>query len=153
MAGDRRVRFCPYCRQNVYNLSAMTAAEATSLLRERERSPCVRFYRRRDGTVLTTDCPVGVRRIAGNAWRWTATAAAAGPAFVLGLLGWAVAGTRATMGAPGPSSSRQGVTMGEIEKPPRKAGPGLDREKQAGDQPPDANNRNNDGDDEAPPRP
>ena len=28
-----------------------------------EGSPCVRFYRRFDGTVLTADCPVGLRKL------------------------------------------------------------------------------------------
>jgi hypothetical protein len=55
MMGDDRVRFCGQCRKDVYNLSAMTAAEAESLLLNGSESPCVRFYRRLDGTVVTTD--------------------------------------------------------------------------------------------------
>src|SRR5689334_4619149 len=62
MAGDDRVRFCGGCEKNVYNLSAMTRAEAEALVREREGRLCVRMYQRADGTVLTQDCPVGVRR-------------------------------------------------------------------------------------------
>jgi hypothetical protein len=62
MTGDERVRFCGGCQKNVYNLSAMTAAEAETLVREREGKLCVRFYRRSDGTMLTDDCAVGVRR-------------------------------------------------------------------------------------------
>jgi len=54
MAGNDRVRFCGQCRKDVYNLSAMTSAEADGLLRN-TAAPCVRFYRRRDGTVVTTD--------------------------------------------------------------------------------------------------
>jgi hypothetical protein len=161
MAGDGRVRFCPQCRQNVYHISAMTTEQATALLREKERTPCVRFFRRRDGTVMTADCPVGIRQLAGHAWRWTATMLAATFAVVLGLLGWVIARPRATMGAlSGPrcssgssSSAGQGVTMGDIGRPPRKAGDGVDREKLAEGQQPDANNHNDDGDDEAPPRP
>ncbi len=57
MSGDDRVRFCHDCRLNVYNLSAMTRAEAEALVREKEGRLCVRFYRRKDGTVLTRDCP------------------------------------------------------------------------------------------------
>jgi hypothetical protein len=64
MRGDNRVRFCSECRQNVYNLSEMSRAEAKSLLLSREGRTCVRFYRRNDGTLLTGDCPVGLR-----AWR------------------------------------------------------------------------------------
>jgi hypothetical protein len=62
MTGDARVRFCGHCRKNVYNLSAMPRAEAELLLEEREGRICVRLYKRTDGTVLTADCPVGVRR-------------------------------------------------------------------------------------------
>jgi hypothetical protein len=62
MVGDDRVRFCGECKKNVYNLSAMSGQEAESLLAEREGDICARLYRRADGTVITSDCPVGVRR-------------------------------------------------------------------------------------------
>ena len=62
MRGDDRVRFCASCSKSVYNLSDLTAAEATALIRESEGHLCVRLYRRVDGTVLTADCPVGLRR-------------------------------------------------------------------------------------------
>jgi hypothetical protein len=62
MVGDDRVRFCGECKKNVYNLSAMSGQEAESLLAEREGDICARLYRRVDGTVITSDCPVGVRR-------------------------------------------------------------------------------------------
>jgi Carboxypeptidase regulatory-like domain len=75
MAGDDRVRYCGQCRLNVYNLSAMSAKEAENLVASREGRLCVRFYQRRDGTVLTKDCPVGLRivmrrlaRVAGIAF-------------------------------------------------------------------------------------
>ena len=63
MEGDDRVRFCGECRKNVYNLSALPRAEAERLLQEREGNLCVRLYKRADGTVMTTDCPVAVRRL------------------------------------------------------------------------------------------
>jgi hypothetical protein len=59
MRGDDRARYCEHCRLNVYNLSAMSAHEAAELVRETEGRLCVRWYWRADGTVLTTDCPVG----------------------------------------------------------------------------------------------
>lgn len=63
MVGDAKVRFCLSCDKSVYNVSAMTADEAESLLQGRAGAEtCVRFYRRHDGTVLTADCPVGVRK-------------------------------------------------------------------------------------------
>jgi hypothetical protein len=62
MVGDDRVRFCGKCEKNVFNLSAMTREEADALLEQREGKICVRFYRRADGKLLTSDCPVGVQR-------------------------------------------------------------------------------------------
>ena len=61
MTGDERVRACAQCRLNVYNISAMTHAEAQALIVEKEGKLCVRIYRREDGTILTRDCPVGLR--------------------------------------------------------------------------------------------
>lgn len=63
MVGDERVRFCLSCEKNVYNLSAMPREDAERLLEERlGKDLCVRFYQRADGTILTEDCPVGVRK-------------------------------------------------------------------------------------------
>jgi len=58
-----RVRFCSGCNRNVYNLSAMTQREAAALVYKTEGRLCVRFYRRADGTLLTQDCPVGLRAL------------------------------------------------------------------------------------------
>lgn len=63
MLGDERVRFCLSCEKNVYNLSSMAKDDAEALLRERLGDDlCVRFYQRADGTILTADCPVGVKK-------------------------------------------------------------------------------------------
>jgi hypothetical protein len=62
MTGDDQVRFCDGCQKNVYDLSAMTSVEAEALLREKEGDLCARFYRRADGTIMTSDCSVGVRK-------------------------------------------------------------------------------------------
>lgn len=59
MYGDNRKRFCSECRLNVYNLSEMSRREAENFLFEAEGRVCVRLYRRKDGTVITQDCPVG----------------------------------------------------------------------------------------------
>ena len=63
MKGDARVRRCGDCRLNVYNLSAMSRREGEDLLRRSEGRLCVRFFRRADGTILTEDCPVGLRAV------------------------------------------------------------------------------------------
>jgi Carboxypeptidase regulatory-like domain len=60
MQGDDKVRFCGDCQKNVYNLSSMSRTDAEKLLSSGQ-SICGRFYRRVDGTVLTEDCPVGLR--------------------------------------------------------------------------------------------
>jgi hypothetical protein len=61
MLGSDLVRFCGQCNKNVYNLSAMTRPQAEDLIRRMEGQLCARFYRRSDGTILTSDCPVGLR--------------------------------------------------------------------------------------------
>src|SRR5262245_24545285 len=73
MSGDERTRRCALCSLDVYDLSQMTRAEAETLLAERTGRTCVRLWRRADGTVITADCPVGVRA----AWRKVRWAAAA----------------------------------------------------------------------------
>jgi hypothetical protein len=63
MHGDDRVRFCDYCQLNVYNISALSRSEAESLIASTEGRLCARLFRRVDGTVLTKDCPVGLRAL------------------------------------------------------------------------------------------
>ena len=63
MEGDERVRFCNMCQQNVYNIAEMTKKEAEDLIREKEGNLCVRLYLRPDGTVITDNCPVGLREL------------------------------------------------------------------------------------------
>lgn len=63
MIGSERMRFCGACNLNVYNLSGMTRFEAESLIARNEGRLCVRFYRRLDGSIITKDCPVGLRAI------------------------------------------------------------------------------------------
>jgi hypothetical protein len=83
MAGDERVRFCVACGRHVYNLSAMTREEASALLVGTSSERCIRLYRRPDGTVLTRDCPVGVRR---RRTRRLAVAAFAGAMLAAGAI-------------------------------------------------------------------
>jgi hypothetical protein len=60
---DERVRFCSQCNLNVYNLSDMSRQEAEALITKTEGRLCARFYRRSDGSVLTRNCPVGLKKI------------------------------------------------------------------------------------------
>jgi hypothetical protein len=60
MTGDERVRACGSCNKNVYNLSTLTREEAESLIVEKEGRLCVRYYQRKDGTILLKDCSIGI---------------------------------------------------------------------------------------------
>src|SRR5690606_33635952 len=61
MAGDDRVRNCGQCDRMVYNISGLSRREAADLIANREGRTCVRLHRRSDGTVLTNDCPKGLK--------------------------------------------------------------------------------------------
>ena len=63
MTGDNRVRFCGECNLNVYNFAELTLTQAEQLLRTSEGRVCGRLYRRTDGTLITKDCPVGLRAV------------------------------------------------------------------------------------------
>src|SRR5688572_574038 len=83
MRGDDRVRFCARCEKSVYDVSAMTRAEAEALVAEREgQRLCLRLYRREDGTVITSDCPVGAQRKRLRARVWASLSGAVASALV-----------------------------------------------------------------------
>jgi hypothetical protein len=82
MRGDERSRLCGMCGKSVYDLSAMTAREAVELIRRREGRMCVAFFRRADGTVLTSDCPLSWRALRR---RWAAISALLAGLVGLGL--------------------------------------------------------------------
>jgi hypothetical protein len=113
MTGDDRSRQCSLCNQRVYDLSAMTGAEVAHFLGAHDEDVCVRLYRRADGTVMTSDCPKGVR---ARMSAWVSCIAVAG----LSLFGfflfrgssnppWSTAKGLLT-GRPGPTSR---VVMGK----------------------------------------
>lgn len=92
MVGDERVRFCGQCSLNVYNLSGMTKSEAERLVVQAEGRLCVRYYRRADGTILTKNCPVGLRALRKRASRIASASISAVLSFFAGIL--SVAGLR-----------------------------------------------------------
>jgi hypothetical protein len=61
MSGDERKRFCGLCQKNVYNISDMSRKDAEELIREKEGQLCIRMYVRSDGTIISNNCPVGLR--------------------------------------------------------------------------------------------
>lgn len=69
MKGDDWTRFCQTCAKNVYNLSAMSRAEAKTLINGKEGKLCARYYARADGPIITADCSVGMRERQRLLWR------------------------------------------------------------------------------------
>ena len=113
MIGDARVRFCGKCAKNVYNLSEMTREEGEALLAATEKEMCVRLYKRADGTVITTDCPVGVK---AKRVRRVATLALA----ALGAGAAAIAATEQhpVMGGCPRTFQPVEAQMGDVARPP-----------------------------------
>ncbi len=109
MLGNDLVRFCGQCNKNVYNLSAMTRPQAEDLIRRMEGKLCARYYMRRDGTILTSDCPVGLRAFKQRVSRITTAIFAVLISFFanLGLL--SLVAKNKTVFSP--------ATMGEVAKP------------------------------------
>lgn len=101
MTGDDRVRACADCNKNVYNLSELTREEAEALILEKERKLCVRYYQRKDGTILLKDCVIGI------AQKRKRRVIAAGAAAL--LAGGGFAAYRLTRPEPAPR-----MTMGEV---------------------------------------
>lgn len=63
MYGNDRMRFCGECKLNVYNLSGMSRNEAENLVSNAEGRLCVRYFQRKDGTIITQNCPVGWAKV------------------------------------------------------------------------------------------
>jgi hypothetical protein len=63
MIGNERVRFCGNCSLNVYNLSSLSRQQAESLIAGHEGRLCIRYYQRFDGSIITSDCPIGLQAV------------------------------------------------------------------------------------------
>ncbi|MGD9685298.1 MAG: hypothetical protein AB7W16_29360 [Candidatus Obscuribacterales bacterium] len=63
MTGDERTRFCQSCSKSVFNISELSKKDAEALIRSKQGELCIRLYKRADGTVITDDCPVGLRKL------------------------------------------------------------------------------------------
>src|SRR3990167_4880546 len=64
MTGDDKKRFCSLCNHNVFNVSAMRPAEAEAFLSSQfGKRVCVKYYKRRDGTLISQNCPIGLRQL------------------------------------------------------------------------------------------
>ena len=121
MIGDDRARFCGQCRLNVYNLSGMTRREAEALIAGAEGRLCVRFYRRADGTILTENCPVGLRAIKRRLSRVASAVFSTVLGFLSGLGLYTAFDGRETF----PVMGRRTTTTGVMAAPPVQTLPGI----------------------------
>jgi len=121
MPGDDQVRHCGQCKQNVYNVSALTRAEAMQLLRSRA---CLRIFRRPDNTVVTSDCRERLRAARTRGlWVFAGTLLivlwAQICAQFVGLMGLKKLLGHHTMGAPAPITAPvRGQLVPEPPPPP-----------------------------------
>src|SRR3954454_7928386 len=67
MFGNERMRFCSECKLNVYNLSGMSRKAAEDLVAKDEGRLFVRYFQRKDDTVITQNCPVGWAKVKARA--------------------------------------------------------------------------------------
>lgn len=145
MNGDDRARFCGQCSKHVYNISTMTKTEVETLVLAKEGKLCVRYFQRPDGTILTDDCPRGLRAVRDGFRKISAGLAACVSLMIAAMPARAgdadstadkksgsstVEPTRPLMGAPVP---RPRVKMGEFMIPPQesKTEPWMDAYKKA----------------------
>jgi len=124
MAGDERVRHCTLCSLNVYNFAEMTRDEVRELLVQTEGRVCARLYRRADGTVITRDCPTGLRALR----RRTSRVAAALIATALSLPAWAFGSASCGKGRLKTHGSRVKIEIERIATMQRAAFTGVVRE-------------------------
>jgi hypothetical protein len=110
MIGTEQVRFCAQCNLNVYNLSGMTRKDAERLIVQHEGRLCVRYYRRADGTILTRNCPVGLRALRRRLSRMASAVAT----MILGFLAGIFAFVGLQKNSPVDSKPAQGYTQGVI---------------------------------------
>src|SRR5258708_1999393 len=107
MIGDDRTRHCSECNLNVYNFSAMTEREIQQLVARSQGRLCGRMYRRSDGTVITQDCPKGLRAVARRVSRMAAAVLTA-----VMSVSFAFAGNKQKTDSPAPNVCREpGVAL------------------------------------------
>ena len=114
MTGDNRARYCDLCNLHVYNISEMTNKEVKTLIANTEGRICARLYKRADGTVITRDCPVGLRAIRRRVSRVASVTIAA----IFGICTGTFGKTSPTDFRPGSSRYRiSGMNVGIASRP------------------------------------
>ena len=118
MWGDERVRFCGQCKLNVYNLSEMKRSEAELLVARAEGRLCVRYFQRRDGSIITKNCPVGLLAIKRRLTRVANAIGSTLLSFFAGIGAFAIAERLFLISVP-QSGEVQGVMVtGKVAAPP-----------------------------------
>src|ERR1041384_45781 len=82
--------YCSRSTLDSHNLSAMTREQAEDLILLQEGRLCVRFYKRKDGTIISNNCPVGLRALKAKYSSTKATILKAAMTFLayIGVLWW-----------------------------------------------------------------
>src|SRR5262245_35813368 len=96
MVGTDRARFCSQCSLTVYNLSSMGRSEAEHFVSTGEGRICIRYYRRRDGSIITRNCPVGLQMLKRRMSAVARAVSSAVLSFLAGLGVYQVVGSIAT---------------------------------------------------------
>jgi hypothetical protein len=113
--GGERIRHCGQCNLNVYNFSNMSREDAEALVVNKQGRLCAGFFRRADGTIITKDCPVGLRVARAKVAKAAARIAAAIALLVTGGLSFG-AGSR-ERGLPRLSALEPFVSIREYLRP------------------------------------
>lgn len=116
--GDR-VRHCGACKLNVYNLSGMSRRDAEAIVRRHATTGtrlCAQLRVRADGTVLTQDCPIGLRAARARLARALTRLSAAAAFFLTGMV---FARSRASALPGGLARAEPFATLCRWVSPPR----------------------------------
>ena len=122
MKGDDAKRYCGKCEKHVYNLPLLTPDELVDLIERTEGKFCGRLFARRDGTVLTNDCPVGLSAKLAQARRKKFVAAGAAIAALCFTAGAAIMAASWAGVEVGPQPMLAGE-IAPIEQPIEQPGP------------------------------
>jgi hypothetical protein len=85
LIGTSRCRFCSACSLNVYDCSNMDQVEVEQLVLQKENKQSFVLYKRKDGRFLTSDCPVGQKRVRSGMVTIASLAAAVVGAIAVGI--------------------------------------------------------------------
>ena len=110
---SEKARFCGQCRKNVYDIAQMSRPEAELFLQQVAvnmpgGTACLQIFRRADGTILTDDCPVGLKKVR-NLWRRVRLTAASVIALLVSALPVQAGDGPGCAAKDGKSAKNQGV--------------------------------------------